>query len=133
MKLLIGLTGFALGAVVVIAGLLFNPLSPKAVLTGSAASTYATSILEFHGVELDEVALLGLPLQTAGNPQPAQSLAASNATVMVLRGSGGEAIGLATRLVTLDEESDLLRGELGTETYTNIFFPKPRERVAERS
>jgi hypothetical protein len=117
------ITGLLCGMVVALIALLFNPLTPRPVIPGTESSTYKASPLEFHGVELDEVGLLGLPFEPVGVPQAADSLAASNASILVLRGAGGEEIGVATRIVTLDGASNILLGDLGTETYTNIFFP----------
>ena len=123
MKLLIALSGLVAGIFVGLSVLLFNPLSPPATLPSSGIAPYELAPLEFHGAELDHVALLGLPGSPAGVEFAADSIATANASVIVLSTSGGDAIALATRLSSADRNSDLLRGDVGSETYTNIFFP----------
>lgn len=123
MKLLIALTGLMAGAFVGVGALLFNPLSPPATLSPSGIAPYQLAPLEFHGAELDHVALLGLPGSPAGIEFATDSIATANASVIVLSTPGGDAIALATRLAAADKNSDLLRGDVGSETYTNVFFP----------
>ena len=123
MKLLIALTGLFCGLFIGTGVLLFNPLSPPAMDSGNAGITYQLSPLEFHGAELDHVALLGLPGTPAGTPFAADNIATANASVTVLRAPGGEAVALATRLAAADKQSRLLRGDVGVNTYTNLFFP----------
>ena len=123
MKLLIALTGLGAGLFVGLGALLFNPLSPAPTLPGSGSITYQLAPLEFHGAELDHIALLGLPGQPAGEQFAADNIATANAAIMVLSTPGGDAMALVTRLTAADRHSDLLRGDVGSETYTNMFFP----------
>ena len=123
MRLLIAVLGLAAGSAVTLAGLLFNPLSPGAMTGGDGNAAYDWTPLEFHGVELNAVSLLGLPLRPAGKPLVSQSLGTANIAVIVLRNSVGEAAGLATRISALDKQSDLLSADLGVSTYTNVFMP----------
>jgi len=123
MRLLIALTGLLAGAAVAVAALLFNPLSPSPVIGGAGKNVYDWSPLEFHGAELNAIGMLGLPLPRAGKPLVEGSVATANAAIIVLRDAAGEAAGLATRLVALDEQGQILQGDLGVNAYTNIFFP----------
>ena len=110
MKKLIAFLGLLCGSLVAIAALLLNPIGPVPIGGGMGSNTYAWSALEFHGAELDEVALLGLPLQTSGGQAfNADGVATANASILVLRGADGEAAALATRLVAMDETGELFK------------------------
>jgi hypothetical protein len=122
MRQIISLIGFFAGVAVAFLVLLFNPLEPAPV-PQTGAEIYDWSPLEFHGAELDEVSLLGLPLRRSGSPFAAAEIEHANASIIVLRDPDGEAIALATRFVTLDDRSDLLGANLAVNTYTNIFWP----------
>jgi hypothetical protein len=126
MNKLIAFTGLVCGSLTAIAALLLNPVGPVPIGGGTGSNTYAWSALEFHGAELDEVSMLGLPLRKSGNNQfdaNAKGVATANASVLVLRGADGEAAALATRLVSLDEKGDLLSADLGVNSFTSIFWP----------
>jgi len=123
MNRLITFMGLVCGCVATLAALLFNPLGPVVINAGIGADTYDWSALEFHGVEFDEATLLGLPLRASGQAFTAAGIESANASIMVLRGSDGEPAALVTRLVALDETGNLLRGDLGVNTYTNIYWP----------
>jgi hypothetical protein len=122
-KKLIAFLGFVCGGMTAIAALLLNPTGPIPIVGGMGSNTYVWSALQFHGAELDEVALLGLPLKAPGRAFSAAGVAAANASILVLRGADGEAAALATRLVALDEDGELLSADLGVNTYTSIFWP----------
>ena len=106
-----------------IAALLLNPGGPVPIGGGVGSNTYAWSALEFHGAELDEVSMLGLPLRTSGRAFDAKGVASANASILVLSGADGEAAALATRLVSLDGKGDLLSADLGVNSFTSIFWP----------
>jgi hypothetical protein len=123
LKKLIAFLGLVCGALTAIAALLINPIGPVPIGGGMGTNTYAWSALEFHGAELDEVTLLGLPLRTTGRAFDAEGIAAANASILVLRGADGKAAALATRLVALDEAGELLNADVGVNTFTSIFWP----------
>lgn len=112
------LCGFLFGVAV----LVLNPWTPPADVAGARANTYDWVPLESYGVSLDEAALLNLPLQDSGAELGA-NLATANAAIIVLRGAGGEAVALGTRLSAVDESSDMLSGDVGIKTYTNLYWP----------
>lgn len=122
MRLIIALIGFFAGGTVALLGLLFNPLEPLP-LPQAGAEVYDWRPLEFHGAELDEVALLSLPLKISGQPFAAGSIAEANAAIIVLRDPSGEAVALATRLASSNGTGDLLKAVLPVHSYTNIFWP----------
>ncbi len=122
MRLLISLVGFFAGCVAAILALMFNPLEP-APMPQAGAKIYDWTPLEFHGAELDEVALLGLPFKRSGRPFVSAGIKNANASIVVLRNTDGEAVALATRLVATDNRSDLLGASLVVRSYTNIFWP----------
>jgi hypothetical protein len=122
MRLIISLIGFFAGSAVALSALLFNPLEPVPI-PQAGAKIYDWSPLEFHGAELDEVTLLGLPLRQSGSPFVADEIGLANASIIVLRDPDGEAVALATRLVSMDDASDLLGADLAVNAYTNIFWP----------
>ena len=123
MNKLIAFLGFLCGSLTAIAALLLNPIGPVPIGGGMGSNTYTWSALEFHGAELNEVTLLGLPLQESGRSFDAEGVASANASILVLRGADGEAAALATRLVALDENGELLSADLGVNTFTSIFWP----------
>jgi hypothetical protein len=122
MKQFISFVGIFAGAAVAFFALLFNPLEPDS-LPQTGAEIYDWTPLEFHGVELNEVSLLGLPLKRTGRPFAGEEIEYTNASIIVLRDPDGVATALATRFVTLDNGSDLLGANLAVNTYTNIFWP----------
>lgn len=121
MNRLVVLLGLLCGFLVGVALLVLNPWTPAPSVAGARANTYAWAPLESYGVRLDEAALLNLPFGDA--TELGSNLATANAAIIVLRGSGGEAVALGTRLTAVDEASDLLAGDVGIATYTNLYWP----------
>ncbi|MGI9292128.1 MAG: hypothetical protein ACR2QG_12740 [Gammaproteobacteria bacterium] len=122
MRMLIAIIGFCAGCAAALAALLLNPLA-QPVQSMNGSETYDLSPLEFHGAELNDVLLLNLPVKTSGIPFAAENMTHSNASIVVLRNTDGEAVALGTRLVMAGDDSDLLSAQLNAQAYTNIFWP----------
>jgi hypothetical protein len=122
MRLIISIIGLFAGMGLGFSALLFNPLEQSPVAL-TKTEVYDLSPLEFHGVALDDVMLLNIPLEGSGTPFAAENMTHSNASIVVLRGANGEAVALGTRLVMAGDDSDLLGANLAVQTYTNIFWP----------
>jgi hypothetical protein len=123
MNKLIMILGFCCGCMTVLAATLFNPTGPAPLAASEGAEMYEVRALEFHGAELDAVRMLGLPLPTVKQPFQAAGIAGANASIVVLSDAGGEPFALAARLVAQDDDGAILDGDLGVNTYINIFLP----------
>lgn len=123
MKRLIAISGFLTGVLVTLVMLLNNPLT-SAGLSGAAGSgAYYWNVLEFAGNEYAPAGLMGFTQGSGLQSMGAEEVALANASIMLLQDAAGQPLALATRLSSISKGGSVLYGNVGTESYTNIFWP----------
>jgi len=122
MNRLVALIGFLSGILVTTIVLLNNPVSSAGLSGAAGANAYRWNILEFAGNSYNPAGLMGFP---GGGAESlgADSVALANASIMLMQDENGEPVALATRLSSVTKGGDVLSGNVGTDTYTNIFWP----------
>jgi hypothetical protein len=123
MKFLISLIGFVAGIAAAIGFLLSNPLQTSLLPVAVTDNVYNWRALEFQGAAFGTTQLMNLPLGQQGEAFIAEGIATSNASLLILEDKNGQPAALATRIVVLNDKSDLLRSDVGVSTYTNIIWP----------
>jgi len=122
-KKLVAITGFLGGVAIALMVLLYSPFSPHLLALRSGPNTLQWQTLEFAGNPFTPAGLLGLPAGSAIVPIGATQVALANASVMLLFDAAGRPAALATRLASRRKGGNLLMGNIGIDTYTNVFWP----------
>ena len=123
MKKLVAITGFLGGIAIAVMFLLHSPFSPQLLALRVDSGTLQWQTLEFAGNPFTPAGLLGLPAGAAIVPIGAPQVELANASVMLLFNAAGQPVALATRLASRRKGGDLLMGNIGIDTYTNVFWP----------
>jgi hypothetical protein len=123
MKKLIALTGFFAGIVIALVFLLQSPFSPQLLNLPAGSNTLQWQPLEFAGNPFAPAGLMGLPAGSATIPIGASQVALANASIMLLLDGTGQPVALATRLASRRKGGNLLMGNVGIDTFTNVFWP----------
>jgi hypothetical protein len=89
----------------------------------SGPGTLQWQTLEFAGNPFTPSGLLGLPAGAAIVPIGASQVELANVSVMLLFDAAGQPVALATRLASRRKGGNLLMGNIGIDTYTNVFWP----------
>lgn len=124
---LAALLGFLVGIAAGILLLLYNPLSPPPesnLIRSGGSEAYRYTPSEVRGMDLSAKGLmngerLGLVEHDFSSPGISHSIAA----VLVLRDANGDYAALATKLAAFSADSSVLRGDVGINSYWNIFWP----------
>ncbi len=123
MKKLVALTGFLAGIVLALVLLLNSPFAPQLLSVQGGSNTLQWQTLEFAGNPFAPAGLMGLPTGSATVPIGAPQVALANASIMLLFDGAGQPVALATRLASRRKGGNLLMGNVGIDTYTNVFWP----------
>jgi hypothetical protein len=122
-KKLVATTGFLGGIAIAVMLLLHSPFSPSLLALRAGPGTLQWQTLEFAGNPFTPAGLLGLPAGAAIVPIGASQVELANASVMLLFDAAGQPVALATRLASRRKGGNLLMGNIGIDTYTNVFWP----------
>lgn len=123
MKRPVIIAGLLSGVVVTLIFLLNNPISSAGLSGAAGKNAYYWNTLEFAGNNYDPAGLIGLRGDTGGSLLGSENVSLANASIMLLQDSNGQPVAIATRLSSVSKGGDILTGNVGTETYTNIFWP----------
>jgi len=123
MKKLVALFGFCGGWVIALSLLLRSPLEPQTLTLPSATTVLQWQTLEFAGNPFTPSGLLGLPAGSGIVPIGASQVELANATIMLLFDETGQPVALATQLASRRKGGNLLLGNVGIDTYTNVLWP----------
>ena len=123
MKRLVIISGLFSGVLVTLIVLLNNPVSSAGLSGAAGKNAYHWNVLEFAGNNYSPTGLLGLRGDTGGSSLGAEEVSLANASILLLQDSSGQPVAIATRLSSVSKGGDILTGDVGTETYTNIFWP----------
>jgi len=122
MSKLSAFAGFACGIFAGVVLLLQNPAVEKSFRVDQA-ETYEWSALEFFGNAFEPENILRIPGNSVYRPLGAGDIELGSAAVLLLTDETGQPRALAVRLATISQSGDMLRGNVGIDTYTNIFWP----------
>jgi hypothetical protein len=123
MKRLVIISGLLSGMFVTLVFLLNNPVSSAGLSGAAGKNAYYWNVLEFAGNNFSPAGLLGLRGDNGGSSLGAEEVALANASILLLQDSSGQPVAIATRLSSVSKGGDILSGNVGTETYTNIVWP----------
>jgi hypothetical protein len=123
MKKLVAVTGFVSGVVIALVILLQSPFAPHELTLPAGSNTVQWQALEFAGNPFTPAGLLGLPAGSRVVPVGSKQVALANASIMLLFDGAGQPVALATRLASRRKGGNLLMGNVGIDTYTNILWP----------
>lgn len=123
MKKLVAISGFLTGVAIALLFLLQSPFGPQLLALRADPSTLQWQTLEFAGNPFTPAGLLGLPAGSAIVPIGAPQVKLANASIMLLFDAAGQPVALATRLASRRKGGNLLMGNIGIDTYTNVFWP----------
>lgn len=123
MKKLVALAGFVGGILIALVLLLQSPFSPQLLTLTGKGNTLQWQTLEFAGNPFTPAGLIGLPAGSAVVPVGSPQVALANASIMLLFDGAGQPVALATRLASRRKGGNLLMGNVGIDTYTNVFWP----------
>ena len=115
------IAGFLCGVIATLMMLLNNPVSSAGLSGASGDDAFHWNILEFAGNSYDPAGLMGIG--SSEGALGAKEVALANASIMLLQDTAGQPVALATRLSSVSKGSDILAGSVGTDTFTNIFWP----------
>jgi len=122
-KKLVAITGFLGGIAIAVMFLLHSPFEPRLLDLQAGPNTLQWQTLEFGGNPFTPAGLLGLPAGAAIVPIGASQVELANASIMLLFDTAGKPVALATRLASRRKGGNLLMGNIGIDTYTNVFWP----------
>ena len=127
MRLLAGLLGLLLGIVAGACLVLANPLAwlqgGLPPLSAEIAPVKAYRWEDFRGIEAGAPGLLGLDRPAGGVTLRDPALRHVRVGILVLPAGEGTPAALAVRMSAVAEENSLVRAQLGTHDYWNIFWP----------
>lgn len=126
MRALVGLLGFALGILLGVMLLVFNPLASVhglRPLPGDVAPVKAYRWEDYRGMEIGVGSLLGLGRGDRGVALMDPALRGVRMGIIVLPAGEGASAALAVKVSTIADENSLWRAQVGTNDYWNIFWP----------
>ena len=127
MNALVGILGFLVGTGCAAALLLFNPFYPHIDGRGSdrpGTMNYDYSASEYRGIAMTPQSLFGISgILSDGDGFANDGIRHTAAAVILLKDRDGQPAALATKLIAVAETSDLLLGDLGIDSYWNVFWP----------
>ncbi|MEE8236141.1 MAG: hypothetical protein V3R53_05045 [Gammaproteobacteria bacterium] len=127
MKGFVGILGILIGAGCAAALLLLNPFYPHIDPSGSVQRgpmNYDYSASEYRGIAMTPQSLLGISgMFGGGGGFPSDGIRHTAAAVMLLRNRDGQTAALAIKLSAVAATSQLLVGDLGIDSYWNVFWP----------
>jgi hypothetical protein len=127
MKGLVGILGILIGTGSALVLLLLNPFYPHIDPSGNVqrgAMIYNYSAAEYHGIAMTPLSFFGISeIFGGGDGFYSDGIRHTAAAVILLRNRDGQTAALATKLTAVAEASDMLVGDLGIDSYWNIFWP----------
>jgi len=103
--------------------LLHNPIIPPGEDVPTGSRLYRWSVLEYFGVSYTAADALGLSDSGGSRSLGVPEIELAGASILLLRDSAGQPVGLATRVTVMNDNWNLLGGSVGVDAYTNIFWP----------
>ena len=127
MKALVGILGILIGVGSAIALLLWNPFYPHIESSGNVQRgtiVFDYSASEYRGVEMTPLSFFGISgMFSDGDEFYSDGIRHTAAALMLFKNRDGQTAALATKLTAVAETSDLLVGDLGIDSYWNVFWP----------
>ena len=122
MKRVIIVLGFLCGVAATLVLLVKNPLAATGVGSVDGPGTYNWVPLEFAGNAFAPPNLLGKSAYDLSDADD-DALGYASAAILLVQEADGQPVALATRLTAIAKDGNLLQGNVGVDTYTNLFWP----------
>jgi len=126
-KALVGILGILIGIGSAGALLLLNPFYPHIERSGNVQRgtiVFDYSAAEYRGIAMTPPSFFGISkFFGSGDEFYSDGIRHTAAAVMLVKNQDGQTAALATKLTAVAETSDLLVGDLGVDSYWNVFWP----------